>query len=152
MNTLNKLVDTARKMCERDSDNCLAETLGLKRAAVSKWRHGGKISAEELAKLIALAQVDPGIAVLVLGEQADDATAAKLWGPLWDRLSPVTTVIGALVLALNMMPTTASAKPLEIKQLQEGNAAFCILCSWFAWLSHGMRQALMPPLHRRQYA
>ncbi|WP_232514337.1 DUF3693 domain-containing protein [Xanthomonas citri] len=85
-------------MCSRDSDNCLAQTLGLQRAAVSKWRHGGKISPEELAKVIVLAQADPGIAVLVLAEQADDATTKKLWGPLWDRLSPVTTVIGALAL------------------------------------------------------
>ncbi|ATS80436.1 DUF3693 domain-containing protein [Xanthomonas citri] len=98
MDTLNKLLDQAKQMCSRDSDNCLAQTLGLQRAAVSKWRHGGKISPEELAKVIVLAQADPGIAVLVLAEQADDATTKKLWGPLWDRLSPVTTVIGALAL------------------------------------------------------
>ncbi len=122
MNTLNKLVDNARKMCERDSDNCLAETLGLKRAAVSKWRHGGKISPEELAKLIVLAQADPGVAVLVLSEQADAATASMLWGPLWDKLSPVTTVIGGLVLAVCMAPALARAKPVEIQHLAKDDA------------------------------
>ncbi|ARR12581.1 hypothetical protein GUF91_21175 [Xanthomonas citri pv. citri] len=122
MDTLSKLLDKARLMCERDSDNCLAQTLGLQRAAVSKWRHGGKISPEELAKLVVLAQADPGIAVLVLNEQADDATAKKLWGPLWDRLSPVTTVIGAMVLAVTLTPATVKAKAFEINYLNDSSA------------------------------
>ncbi|MGD3337724.1 DUF3693 domain-containing protein [Xanthomonas citri] len=89
---------------------------------MSKWRHGGKISPEELAKLVVLAQADPGIAVLVLNEQADDATAKKLWGPLWDRLSPVTTVIGAMVLAVTLTPATVKAKAFEINYLNDSSA------------------------------
>lgn len=126
MDTLNKLLDQAKQMCSRDSDNCLAQTLGLQRAAVSKWRHGGKISPEELAKVIVLAQADPGIAVLVLAEQADDATTKKLWGPLWDRLSPVTTVIGGLVLAIGMMPATGRTKPLDIQELAQADCAYSV--------------------------
>ncbi|MBO9737331.1 DUF3693 domain-containing protein [Xanthomonas phaseoli pv. phaseoli] len=130
MTTLDKLLDKARKACERDSDNCLALTLGLQRASVSKWRHGGRISPEELAKLIALAQADPGIAVQVLNEQADDATAKKLWGPLWDRLSPVTTVIGAMVLAIGMMPATSRAKLLEIQGFAGSDFAYSVYYVW----------------------
>lgn len=153
MDTLNTLINTARKACGRDSDAAVAEALKVSRTTLMKWRkneHG--IGNEHLAALIALAQADPALAVRVQQERATTAAERKMFGALWDRLSPVTTVIGGLILALNMMPATSSAKPLEIKGLEEGNAAFCILCYWFAWLSHRMRQALMPPLHRRQYA
>nr|WP_234710377.1 DUF3693 domain-containing protein [Xanthomonas citri] len=48
--------------------------------------------------LIHLAQADPAIAVLVRTEGAESPQAKKAWGVVWDRLSPVTTVIGALAL------------------------------------------------------
>ncbi|WP_244467056.1 DUF3693 domain-containing protein [Xanthomonas phaseoli] len=62
----------------------------------------------------------------VLNEQADDATAKKLWGPLWDRLSPVTTVIGAMVLAIGMMPATSRAKLLEIQGFAGSDFAYSV--------------------------
>lgn len=76
------------------------------------------------------AQADPALAVLIRQEMAETKAEKRAWSALWDRLSPVTTVIGGMVLALNMMPTTSSAKPLEIKQLREGGAPVCILCSY----------------------
>ncbi|MGV7186119.1 DUF3693 domain-containing protein [Xanthomonas axonopodis] len=48
--------------------------------------------------LIHLAQADPAIAVLVRTEGAESPQAKKAWGVVWDRLSPVTTVIGGLAL------------------------------------------------------
>ncbi|WDL45897.1 hypothetical protein JH291_18465 [Xanthomonas campestris pv. campestris] len=103
MRTLDKLIDDARKVCSRDSDRAVAEALGVTAAAVSTWRKGGTITEQHLGKLIALAQADPALFVQVRKEEDQSPEAQKLWGALWDRLSPVTTVIGALaVVALGV--------------------------------------------------
>lgn len=99
MNTINNLLDTARKACLRDSDNALSERIGVTRATVSKWRQGGAITDEHLAKLIEVAQADPALFVRVREEAAGTRAEKALWGPLWDRLSPATSrVVGVLVL------------------------------------------------------
>ncbi|WP_235646357.1 DUF3693 domain-containing protein [Xanthomonas citri] len=60
--------------------------------------------------LIHLAQADPAIAVLVRTEGAESPEAKKAWSVVWDRLSPVTTVIGALALvAIGMHAGTHEA-------------------------------------------
>ncbi|WP_104595188.1 DUF3693 domain-containing protein [Xanthomonas arboricola] len=117
MNTINKLLDTARKTCSRDSDNSVALTLGVSRNSVSVWRKGGKITDAHLMALIDLAQADPALAVKVREEEAGSVVERKAWGALWDRLSPVTTVIGGLVLAIGMAPATVQKKPIEINGL-----------------------------------
>ncbi|MCC8468222.1 DUF3693 domain-containing protein [Xanthomonas phaseoli] len=48
--------------------------------------------------LIHLAQADPAIAVLVRTEGAESPEAKRAWSVVWDRLSPVTTVIGVVAL------------------------------------------------------
>lgn len=96
MDTINKLLDTARKACKRDSDNSVALSLGVSRNSVSVWRKGGKITDTHLMALIELAQADPALAVKVRQEEAASPAEKKAWSALWDRLSPVTTVIGAL--------------------------------------------------------
>ena len=90
----------------RDSDNALSERLGVTRATVSKWRQGGAITDEHLAKLIEIAHADPALFVRVREEAARTKAEKALWGPLWDRLSPVTsTVAGALlVFGLDHVP------------------------------------------------
>lgn len=62
------------------------------------WRKGGKITDTHLMALIELAQADPALAVKVRQEEAASPAEKKAWSALWDRLSPVTTVIGALAL------------------------------------------------------
>ncbi|ATB58725.1 putative filamentous phage Phi Lf replication initiation protein II [Xanthomonas citri pv. fuscans] len=62
------------------------------------WRKGGKITDAHLMALIELAQADPALAVKVRQEEAASPAEQKAWSALWDRLSPVTTVIGALAL------------------------------------------------------
>ncbi|MFA1288201.1 DUF3693 domain-containing protein [Xanthomonas axonopodis pv. nakataecorchori] len=126
MDTLNKLIDKARKACDRDSDNCLALTLGLQRATVSKWRHGGKIADANLMALIDLAQADPALAVKIREEESESVVERKAWGALWDRLSPVTTVIGAMVLAIGMMPATGRTKSLDIQGLAQLDRAYSV--------------------------
>ncbi|WP_075252228.1 DUF3693 domain-containing protein [Xanthomonas oryzae] len=98
MNTQNKLIDMAVKVCNPPNATGLAKKLGVTKAAVSMWRHGGKIKDDHLMALINVAQADPALAVLVRTEGAETADAKKAWSVVWDRLSPVTTVIGALAL------------------------------------------------------
>ncbi|MEC5115427.1 DUF3693 domain-containing protein [Xanthomonas oryzae] len=107
MNTQNKLIDMAVKVCNPPNATGLAKKLGVTKAAVSMWRHGGKIKDDHLMALINVAQADPALAVLVRTEGAETADAKKAWSVVWDRLSPVTTVIGALALAAIGMHTGA---------------------------------------------
>lgn len=86
------------------------------------WRKGGKITDAHLMALIELAQADPALAVKVRQEEAVSPAEQKAWSALWDRLSPVTTVIGGLVLAISMMPATGQAKAIEINGLHAPTA------------------------------
>ncbi|UJY94410.2 DUF3693 domain-containing protein [Xanthomonas arboricola pv. pruni] len=71
--------------------------------------------------LIDLAQADPALAVKVREEEAGSVVERKAWGALWNRLSPVTTVIGTMVLAIGMMPAPATGrtKSLDIQGLAQ---------------------------------
>ncbi len=126
MSTLNKILDKARKVCPRDSDYSLSQELGLSRMAVSRWRNGGRISQAELAKVIDMAQADPALAVQVLAEQEATPEEHRMWSAVWDRLSPVTTVIGALVLAIGMIPASGSANPVRIQEIAHSNCAYSV--------------------------
>jgi len=154
MNTLNNLLDAARKMCERDSDRAVSQRLKVSANSVFVWRKGGKITDTHLMALIELAQADPALAVKVREEEADTPAERKAWSALWDRLSPVTTVIGGMILAVCMTPGLARANPVGIQSLAAADhgGLYIMLSRMFAWLSQRMRQHRMPPLHRRQYA
>ncbi|WP_367903480.1 DUF3693 domain-containing protein [Xanthomonas oryzae pv. oryzicola] len=107
MSTLNKLIDSARKVCERDSDRAVAQRMKVSANSVFVWRKGGKITDAHLMGLIELAQEDPALAVKVRQEEAASPAEKKAWSALWDRLSPVTTVIGGLALVAVGMHTGA---------------------------------------------
>ncbi|KLC07946.1 DUF3693 domain-containing protein [Xanthomonas perforans] len=126
MQTINKLLDTALKACNEPSDRQLAKHLDVSPSAISLWRKGKPIKDDHLMALIHLAQADPAIAVLVRTEGAESPEAKKAWSVVWDRLSPVTTVIGAMVLAIGMMPATSRAKPLDIQQLAQLDRAYSV--------------------------
>jgi hypothetical protein len=154
METLNSLLDKARKACDRDSDRAIAMKLRVTAQSVSVWRKGGKITDTHLMSLIELAQADPALAVKVRQEEAGTPAERKAWSALWDRLSPVTTVIGGLALAVFLAPGAAKANPVVIQSLATADhgSLYIMFQKVRTWLSHRMRQALMPPLHRRQYA
>lgn len=120
MTTLNKLLDKARKVCPRDSDYSLSQELGLSRMAVSRWRHGGNISPAELAKLIAMAQADPAIAVQVMAEQDATPEERRLWAVLWDRLSPVTTTVAGALLMVGLWAPSPAQAAAESTDLNDG--------------------------------
>ncbi len=113
MTTLNKLLDKAKDLC--GTDTAVALRLKVTRSAVSKWRHGGKIETGHVAALIELTQQDPALVVQVMQEQEAPAAERKMWSAVWDRLSPVTTVIGVCVLAFGM-----NTKMPENKVFSEG--------------------------------
>lgn len=96
MTTLNKLLDKARDVCR--SDRQLAKRLGVSPSAVSLWRSGGKITAPHVAKLLELTHQDPALVVQVMQEQDAPPEERRMWSAVWDRLSPVTTVIGVALL------------------------------------------------------
>lgn len=80
--------------------------------------------------LIRLAQADPAIAVLVRTESAESPEAKKAWSVVWDRLSPVTTVIGAMVLAIGMIPTTGRTKAIDINDLRAPTSHILYIMSY----------------------
>ena len=99
MQTLNTLIDNARKTCSGESDNALSKKMGVTRGAVSVWRKRGKISNEHLATLIRLANADPAIAVQVQLESASTPEEQRMWKPVWDRLSAAAAVVALVSLS-----------------------------------------------------
>lgn len=127
MITLNKILDSARKSCSRDSDAAVAEALKVSRQTVMQWRSGARrITDEHLMAAIELGRLDPALAVLVRQEMAETKAEKKAWSALWDRLSAAAAVLVLVVIA---MPGVARAKSFEIKGMEAGNAAVYILCS-----------------------
>lgn len=127
MTTLNKLLDKARATCDRDSDRALAQALKVTGTTVMEWRRGNRrITDEHLMDVIKRAQADPALAVLVRQEGAETSAEKHGWSVVWDRLSPVTTVIGGLVLAIGMMPATGRTKSLDIQQLARVDGAYSV--------------------------
>lgn len=87
MQTINRLIDAARKACDRDSDMALAEKMKVARNSVSVWRKGGKITDEHLATLIELSKSDPSEAIRVRAEQASSKAEVRLWNHMLTRLA-----------------------------------------------------------------
>lgn len=150
MTTLNKILDAAANLS--GSDSATARTLGVSRQAVSNWRHGGKIEPRHIAKLINLAQQDPALAVQVLAEQGASKEEQRLWGALWDRLSPVTsTVAGALLMLGLWAPSPALAKVGAVQAEPQSACTLCAiirrrLAAWLARLAHRPRFAHATPV------
>ena len=104
---MKELLDKAVKMCNPANDSELARRLHVSRSAVSLWRKGQPAKDEHLAQLIKFADQDPALAVRIRQEQATTKAEKALWGPLWDRLSPVTTTVAGalLVFGLDHVPS-----------------------------------------------
>lgn len=126
MSTINKLLDKARDIC--NSDLQTAAKLGVSRSAVSKWRHGGKIEAAHLAKLIQLTQQDPALSVQVLAEQDASPEEQRMWAVLWDRLSPVTTSVAGVLLMVGLWAPWPTQAMTRVQA--EPDAALYIMCNW----------------------
>ncbi|MGF0666555.1 DUF3693 domain-containing protein [Stenotrophomonas maltophilia] len=145
MRSIDLLLDKAREKCERPSDRALAEKLRVTASAVSKWRKGGVITEMHATALAAIAGLDGEIVVRVMEEQAETPAQRRVWRSVLDRLSAAAAV---LVLVMVAMPGVARAKSFEIKGMETGNTAVCILCS----LRHYPSQAspVTPLIHSRR--
>lgn len=125
MRSIDLLLDKAREKCERPSDRALAEKLRVTASAVSKWRKGGVITEMHATALAAIAGLDGEIVVRVMEEQAETPAQRRVWRSVLDRLSAAAAVLMLVVVAA---PGVAREKSFEIKGMEAGNAAVCILC------------------------
>lgn len=121
------LLDKVKERCSIPSDNALSQKLGVTRAVVSTWRSGGTpLSDERIAQLCAMAKIDGATWMATIhAERATSVTERALWRLILDRVSAAAAV---LVLVVFSAPGVARAKAIEINNLQQGDAAVCILC------------------------
>jgi hypothetical protein len=103
METTNALLDQAKQAGNFNSDNALAQRLGLTRAVVSAWRQGrNPIPDERIAQLCALAKIDgPEWLARVHAERAQSPAERALWSKMLVRLAAA---------ALFIVPLSACAK------------------------------------------
>lgn len=140
MNSLNNLLDKARKVCS--TDMAVAARLGVTRSAVSKWRKGGLITPEHVARLIEIANADPAIAASILAEQDPKGAGGRVWADVAKRLGAAAVVVLAVALPYQ------GARAANV-QAEHGSA--CTLCAifrcymrkWRAMMDHrqGIRHA-----------
>lgn len=145
MNTVNKLLDKAREVCSSDSE--IARKLNVTRSAVSKWRHGGKIEPAHLAKLLTLTQQDPALAVQVMAEQDATPEERRMWGVVWDRLSPVTSMVAGVLLAVGLaLPYRAEAIGKQAEP--QTSCALCAIAKeWTARLARWLARMILGGQH-----
>lgn len=108
MQTLNVLLDNARRIKALKSDAALSEALGVKRQSVSAWRHGtAKPSDENLATLIKLAGATPETLIQVKAELSSTQNERAMWRRTLDRLGAVAAIV-LMLAGLAPHPATAS--------------------------------------------
>lgn len=119
METTNQLLDLARQVGNFNSDNALAQRLGLTRAVVSAWRQGrNPIPDERIAQLCALAKLDgPEWMARIHAERAQSPAERALWSKMLVRLAAA---------AIFVAPFTAGAneKATEIKGFSSDSAGY----------------------------
>ncbi|MDV0438269.1 DUF3693 domain-containing protein [Xanthomonas sacchari] len=102
MSAENELLDLVRGSGNFNSDNALAQRLGVTRAMVSSWRSGRYAMPDErIAQLCALAKVDGGTWMAKIhAERAASPAEKALWRSVLDRLSAAAAVVALLVIAV----------------------------------------------------
>ncbi|WP_434983116.1 DUF3693 domain-containing protein [Xanthomonas arboricola] len=124
MAAVDELLDKVKESCSLPSDMALATKLGIQRQLLSKARMGDKpLSDERIAQLCAMAKLDGGQWMArIHAERAATQVERALWKSMLDRMTPVTAVVGAMVLAIGMMPATGQTKTIEINNLHASSA------------------------------
>ncbi|HHA2386869.1 TPA: DUF3693 domain-containing protein [Stenotrophomonas maltophilia] len=128
MNALAELLDAVRERSGLPSDMALATKLGIQRQTLHQARKGvAGLSDERIAQLCELGKLDGAVWLAKIhAERATSPVERRVWRSVLDRLSAAAAVLVLVVLAA---PGVARAKAFEIKGLEQGNAAVCILCS-----------------------
>ncbi|WP_294991364.1 DUF3693 domain-containing protein [uncultured Stenotrophomonas sp.] len=106
----------------------LATKLGIQRQTLHQARKGvAGLSDERIAQLCELGKLDGAVWLArIHAERATSPVERRVWRSVLDRLSAAAAV---LVLVVFAAPGVARAKVIEIKGLDQGSAAVCILCS-----------------------
>jgi transcriptional regulator with XRE-family HTH domain len=101
MSAENELLDLVRDAGKFNSDNALAQRLGVTRAMVSSWRSGRYVMPDErIAQLCALAKLDgPSWMAKIHAERAQTPAEKALWKTALDRLSAVAAVAALVTIA-----------------------------------------------------
>ncbi|RNK79763.1 DUF3693 domain-containing protein [Xanthomonas vasicola] len=128
MSATNELLDKVKEVCSFPSDMAIAEKLGINRQMLWKARHEDKpLSDERIAQLCAMAKLDGATWLArIHAERAATQVERALWKSVLDRLTPVTAVVGAMVLAIGMTPATGRTKTLEIQGLERPDFAYSV--------------------------
>ncbi|MBO9748873.1 hypothetical protein J7431_16885 [Xanthomonas phaseoli pv. dieffenbachiae] len=102
MPSVNELLDKAREKANLQSDNALAQRIGVTRAVISSWRKDRyPMPDERIAQVCALAKLDGGEWMArIHGERAASPAERALWRSVLDRLSAAAAVVALLVLAV----------------------------------------------------
>lgn len=95
MPTINALLDKARETRSIASDNALAQTFGVHRQAVSKWRNGDAYPSENhIAQLAEMAGDDAGAWLVLIQAERATGKAAKAWASVAQRIGHAAAVAG----------------------------------------------------------
>ncbi|HEL4114880.1 TPA: DUF3693 domain-containing protein [Stenotrophomonas maltophilia] len=127
MSALAELLDAVRERSGLPSDMALATKLGIQRQTLHQARKGvAGLSDERIAQLCELGKLDGAVWLAKIhAERATSPVERRVWRSVLDRLSAAAAVLMLVVVAA---PGVARAKAIEIKGLDQGNAAVCILC------------------------
>lgn len=111
------LLDKCRTSGLVQSDNQIAEHLGVSRQVVSGWRHGSKFPSDErIVQLARIAGIEAGPYLVGVHAEHAGGAAGRAWAALARRLGT------AAVLALAVLPQpSASAPDLSAQSIHYAN-------------------------------
>lgn len=98
MTAIADLLDQVRSACKLNSDNELANAIGLKRQTIHQWRHSlAPVSDERIAQLCAMAKLDgPEWLARIHAERAQSPAERALWTKMLTRLAAAAIFIAPL--------------------------------------------------------
>lgn len=101
MNAENELLNLAKADGKLNSDNALAQKIGVTRAMVSSWRSGRYAMPDDrIAQLCALAKLDgPEWMARIHAERAESPAERQLWQTALQRLTAVAAALAVVVIA-----------------------------------------------------
>lgn len=140
------LLDQYIKARSLTSDNAAAKSLGIGRAAVSKWRNGlGHPDADNVATMCnATGQAIAHWLPLIEAERARNPEARKVWLRLAQLAAMVTLAVGLYPAHAETvshgMEVGAKSAPVYIMRNRGWRRRLGMALAWLLSLTHGKRQ------------
>lgn len=125
MQSIDQLLDAAKKAHGLETDMALAKALGVGRAAVSAWRHGARLPDAVVCATLAGLTGEPLAKVIgIVGEARAISREEKA---VWRKLA-ATAIAALCVLGFNL-PAAGRAADRKLAQSAIAmDSAHCILC------------------------